>query len=128
MAPEACPRARAAADQLREDLARAGIGVIALEGVRLAARVVETLTTPVAASPPASIASSEGRARAATFVEIRYRDGRRERLGPTTRAWAEVVLGDLNVGHAADVAGARLIAEPSWIARTLDDLLAEDAA
>ena len=105
------------------EMNQAGLAVVPLDAIAMLERLFDSfINGTMPAEQAVDPNSSAGRALAATFVDIQYHDGSNQRQGPFPRWMAEMVLGDLNFNHNADMYSAVLVAEPSWIAGLLSSL------
>lgn len=128
--PAACLRLPDAVEAYVSQLASAGLAVVPVPAVKLLARLFADATDADEAATgceqvPAS--GSEARALAMTWLVSRLADGGERREGPFTRAWGEILLGDLNLSHGADVVSARLEGEHAWLAE-LGSLFEQNAS
>ena len=113
----------------RAGLAKAGLGLVPLAGVRfLERRFAEILEEdlPEPEEPASGDSQSEARAREQVWLRTTARNGAVVRSGPHPRWWAEILLGDLALDHGPDTASARIEPEPAWIWDLLSDLGGND--
>jgi hypothetical protein len=123
--PGDCLAARSAAESLRSRLVEAGLAVAPIHAVHWIERTFAEITNEHPTEIPGSTMSgSESRAREQVWIEVRFRgDKAATRLGPYQRAWAELCLADLNLGHDESMAGAQIVPEPVWIGRLLEEMV-----
>jgi hypothetical protein len=127
--PVDCLYMAGAIEEFRNAFEAAGLVAIPREALGLVSRLLATLTgeEPIEPAPAPDITDSERRWAEQTWIVIRCRDGTIRRMGPTDRAWAEIVIGDLAWTPDPDVYSARLESQPEWIydlLRELDDEMA----